>query len=151
MTRKEQAVAYFKQGYNCSQSVVLAFKDLVNIDEATLLKIASPFGGGMGRLREVCGSLSGAFIILGLLYGYDTPETGQVKAELYERVQSLARQYENDKGSIVCRELMHLNVKHDDSKPEARTKDFYTKRPCIELIAYATELLENYINNHPIG
>ena len=144
------AIDYFKQGYNCSQSVVLAFKDLVNINEKTLAKLASPFGGGMSRLREVCGAVSGINIIIGLLYGYDTNETGEVKAELYSRVQELAKTFEEKNGSIVCRELMHLDVKHDSPIPTPRTNDFYTKRPCLELIGYVAEILEEYINNHPV-
>lgn len=149
--RKELAIAYFKQGYNCSQSVVLAFKDLVNIDEKTLLKLASTFGGGMSRLREVCGAVSGMNIVLGLLYGYDAPETGEVKANLYSRVQELALKFEEKNDSIVCRELMHLETKHDSPIPTPRTNDFYTKRPCLNLIGYASEILEEYINTHPVG
>ena len=85
MTRREAAIANFMNGYNCSQSVVLAFKDLIPIDEAVLSRMASSFGGGMGRLREVCGSVSGMFMVAGILYGYDGPETGQVKADHYAR------------------------------------------------------------------
>ena len=86
MTRREMAMANFMKGYNCSQSIVLAFSDMLDIDEKSLLKMASSFGGGMGRLREVCGSVSGMFMVAGLLYGYDRPETGQVKADHYARI-----------------------------------------------------------------
>ena len=81
MTRKEMAMDYFTKGYNCSQSVVLAFADLLPVDEKTLMKLSSSFGGGMGRLREVCGSVTGMFMVAGMLYGYDGPETGHAKAE----------------------------------------------------------------------
>ncbi len=145
MTRREMAMANFMKGYNCSQSVVLAFADMLPVNESDLLKMASSFGGGMGRLREVCGSVSGMFIVIGLLYGYDGPETGQVKAEHYKRVQELAHRFEEKHGSIVCRELLGLNVKREAPTPEARTKEYYKKRPCPEIIGDAAEILEEYI------
>ena len=145
MTRREMAMANFMKGYNCSQSVVLAFADMLPVNESDLLKMASSFGGGMGRLREVCGSVSGMFIVIGLLYGYDGPETGPVKAEHYKRVQELAHRFEEKHGSIVCRELLGLNVKREAPTPEARTKEYYKKRPCPEIIGDAAEILEEYI------
>ena len=145
MTRKELAMDYFYQGYNCSQSLVLAFKDKLNMDETTLSKLASSFGGGMGRLREVCGSVSGMFMVIGLLYGYSGPEKGDVKAEHYARIQELAARFEKEHGSIVCRELLGLSVKHDSPTPEARTKEYYTKRPCPEIIGSAAQILEQYL------
>ena len=149
MTRREAARANFLNGYNCSQSIILAFEDLLPMEKSQLLKISSPFGGGMGRLREVCGSVSGMFMIVGLLYGYDGPETGQKKPELYTRVQELAHRFEEKHGSIVCRELLGLSVRHDVPIPEARTKDYYRKRPCPEIIGDAAEILEAYIKNNP--
>ena len=146
MTRREAAMANFMKGYNCSQSVVLAFADMIDIDEATLSKLSSSFGGGMGRLREVCGSVSGMFMVAGLLYGYDGPETGQLKADHYARIQELAKRFEEKHGSIVCRELLGLSVRHDIPVPEARTSEYYKKRPCPEIIGDAAEILEQFIN-----
>jgi C_GCAxxG_C_C family probable redox protein len=146
MTRREAAMANFMKGYNCSQSVVLAFADMIDIDEATLSKLSSSFGGGMGRLREVCGSVSGMFMVAGLLYGYDGAETGQVKADHYARIQELAKRFEEKHGSIVCRELLGLSVRHDIPVPEARTSEYYKKRPCPEIIGDAAEILEQFIN-----
>ena len=151
MTRREAAMANFKNGYNCSQSIVLAFEDLLPVDGAQMLKLASSFGGGMGRLRAVCGSVSGMFMIAGLLYGYDGPETGQVKADHYARIQELAHRFEEEHGSIVCREMLGLNVKHDVPVPEARTAEYYKKRPCAEIIGDTAEILEQYINEHPLN
>ena len=145
MTRREMAMANFKKGYNCAQSVVLAFQDLLPAEEAMLSKMASSFGAGMGRLREVCGSVSGMFMAAGLLYGYDGPETGEKKAEHYARIQELAHRFEEKHGSIVCRELLGLNVKHDDPHPEERTEEYYRKRPCEEIIGDAAEILEKLI------
>ena len=151
MTRREMAMANFLKGYNCSQSIVLAFEDMLPADKTTLAKMASSFGGGMGRLREVCGAVSGMFMVSGLLYGYDGPETGQVKADHYARIQDLARRFEDKQGSIVCRELLGLNVHHDVSVPEARTEEYYKKRPCIQIVGDAAEILEEYINESPVS
>lgn len=151
MTRREIAMANFMEGYNCSQSIVLAYADMLDIDKAILLRLSSSFGGGMGRLREVCGSVSGMFIVAGLLYGYDGPETGQIKADHYARIQELAHRFEEKHGSIVCRELLGLSVRHDVPVPEARTTEYYKKRPCPEIIGDAAEILEKYINENPIG
>jgi C_GCAxxG_C_C family probable redox protein len=143
------AMANFYEGYNCSQSIVLAFADLIPIEKTTLLKMSSSFGGGMGRLREVCGSVTGMFMIAGILYGYDGPETGQVKADHYARIQELARRFEETHGSIVCREMLGLSVRHDVPVPEARTQEYYKKRPCPEIIGDAAEILEQYIKENP--
>ncbi|MDD5941066.1 C-GCAxxG-C-C family protein [Fibrobacter sp.] len=146
MTRKEKAMAYFRQGYNCAQAVVLAFADLTDMDEATLSRMSCSFGGGMGRLREVCGTVTGMFLVTGLLRGYDGAETGEVKAAHYARIQALAKEFERQNGSIVCRELLALRQKHrDDPTPEARTEAYYAGRPCVELVGSAAEILENYL------
>ena len=146
MTRKEKAMAYFRQGYNCAQAVVLAFADLTDMDEATLSRMSCSFGGGMGRLREVCGTVTGMFLVTGLLRGYDGAETGEVKAAHYARIQALAKEFEKQNGSIVCRELLALRQKHrDDPIPEARTEAYYAGRPCAELVGSAAEILENYL------
>jgi C_GCAxxG_C_C family probable redox protein len=150
MTRREAAMANFLKGYNCSQAITMAFADMLPIDATTLSKMASSFGGGMGRLREVCGSVSGMFMIAGLLYGYDGPETGQVKADHYARIQELARRFEEKHGSIVCREMLGLSVRHDVPVPEARTKEYYKKRPCAEIIGDAAEILEEYIKEQAL-
>ncbi len=151
MTRREAAMANFMKGYNCSQSIVLAFADLLHVDESELLKLSSSFGGGMGRLREVCGSVSGMFMVAGLLYGYDGPETGQIKADHYARIQELARRFEEKHGSIVCRELLGLSVRRDVPVPEARTAEYYKKRPCPDIIGDAAQILEEFIKENGGG
>ena len=145
MSRKEAAMENFLKGYNCSQSLVLAFADLLEPDEESLMKLSCSFGGGMGRLREVCGSVSGMFMVAGLLYGYAGPETGQVKNDQYARIQKLAHAFEERNGSIVCRELLGLSVKHDVPVAEARTAEYYKKRPCKEIIGSAAEILEAFL------
>ena len=146
MTRKEKAMQSFLNGYNCSQCMILAFEDLLTIDINTALKMASPFGGGMGRLREVCGSVSGMFMVFGFLTGYHEPEDYDGKKELYAHIQELANRFEKVNGSIVCRDLLGLTVQHDSSAPEQRTETYYKKRPCAELVGIATEILETYLS-----
>ncbi|XME02279.1 C-GCAxxG-C-C family protein [Lachnospiraceae bacterium C1.1] len=140
----------FLQGYNCSQSVIKAFEDMYDMDSEQLLMLCSPFGGGMGRLREVCGTVSGMFMVLGILYGYKDPKDFEGKKELYARVQELAGRFREQNGSIVCRELLGLDHKSDVSVPEKRTEEYYKKRPCPDLCACAAGILEKYIEENPI-
>ena len=133
---------FFESGYNCAQSVVLACADLLPLDRETLAKLASSFGGGVGRLREVCGAVSGMAMVLGLLYGYSGPETGPVKAEHYALVQKAAKEFEARNGSVVCRELLNLDKKHDDPTPAPRTPAYYHNRSCSSFVGNAAEILE---------
>ena len=149
MSKREIAMDYFTRGYNCAQSVVLAFAEETGQDPATLARLSSSFGGGLGRLREVCGAVSGMAIVAGLLYGYDDPETGAAKAAHYARIQALAGAFEAENGSIICRELLGLSQKRDDPAPSARGADFYKKRPCRELVGMAADILERYIDENP--
>ena len=147
MSRGLKAKELFLNGYNCTQSVVGAFSDLLPTDFDTLIKLASPFGGGMGRLREVCGAVSGMFIVLGFLEGYDNSDDSEKKKELYASVQRLAKEFEEENGSYVCRELLGLSVKSENPEPQKRTNEYYKKRPCAELCEMAANILENYIEN----
>lgn len=140
----------FRKGYNCSQAVFLAFQDLYEMDETTAARISSSFGGGMGRLREVCGAVSGMFLTVGALYGYDTPGAQQEKSEHYQRIQELAKAYEMENGSIVCRELLGLSQKRQEPTPEKRTEEYYKKRPCPKLVHMAAAIMEQYIREHPV-
>ena len=150
--RGQRAFELFKEGYNCSQAVVLAFADLIGMDEKLLTRVTSSFGGGMGRLREVCGAVSGMFFVAGALYGYEEPGTAgqQEKAAHYERIQELAGEYRAVNGSIVCRELLGLATSGaDQPTPELRTAEYYKKRPCGQLVMLAATILESYIKEHP--
>ena len=147
MSRGLKAKELFLNGYNCCQAVVLAFCDEVNLDKETALLIASSFGGGIGRLREVCGAVSGMFIVLGFLEGYDNSDDSEKKKELYASVQRLAKEFEEENGSYVCRELLGLSVKSESPEPQKRCDEYYKKRPCAELCEMAAKILENYIEN----
>ena len=150
MTRKEQAIQYFKEGYNCSQAVVLTFKDVLKIDPNELCRIASPFGGGISRMRETCGAVTGMVLVLGNLIGYETPETGEKKHELYKNTQEILKIFENRYGSLTCGKLLNISQKHDDPKPTPRDHSFFLNRPCPELIGGAAEILEEYLKSKGI-
>lgn len=147
-THSELAIGYFKEGYNCSQSVFLAFCNEYNMDFETALKISSSFGAGMGRLREVCGAVSGMFMVAGLVYGYADPKDHKMKAEHYERIQYLAKEFEDKNRSIICRELLGLGDGKDKPEPELRTTEYYKKRPCVELVGMAAKIMEQYIEKN---
>lgn len=141
------AKEYFTKGYNCCQAVVAAFAQEDFFKESgltleTAVKIASSFGGGMGRLREVCGAVSGMFFIAGLKKGYNPEETdGNNKKNHYELIQEMAKEFKELNGSIVCRELLGLSIKGPDSPvPEKRTDEYYKKRPCGELVEIAANI-----------
>lgn len=152
--RADLARQNFLEGYNCAQSVVLAFEDVLakdGIDRQTAARLSSPFGGGMGRMREVCGTVSGMLMLLGLVDGYDDAEAYDEKAELYERVQSLARVFREQNGSIVCRELLELPEGPDEPTPEQRSTKYYHKRPCAELCACSARILQEYLVQRSIN
>lgn len=141
MTREERAKENFLKGYNCAQAVLLAFADALGVDEPTLARLAAPFGGGMGRMREVCGAVSGMLMVDGFLRGYDDPAASTEKKETYARVQRLAACFREECGSILCRELLESS---EDSTPtpSKRTPEYYKKRPCAELVALAARILD---------
>ena len=147
--KKETAMALFNRGYSCSQAVLGAFCEELNLDKETAFKLASSFGGGMARLREVCGTVSGMFMAAGLKYGFSDPKDASAKAEHYRRMQELAAAFRTENGSIVCRELLGLPAGPDAPQPAPRTPQYYKKRPCAELVGCAAEILEKYINEHP--
>lgn len=144
MTKGAIAKNYFKQGFNCSQSVAASFSKELNLREDTVLRLTKGFGGGMGRMREVCGAVSGMTFVISALYDQD-------KGSVYKRVQDVAGKFKEQNGSIVCRELLGLSIKGADSPvPEERTEQYYKKRPCAELVEMAADILEDYIKNNPV-
>lgn len=145
MDHAQKARDLFKQGFNCAQAVFLAFNDRMGLDEATALKLSSSFGGGMGRLREVCGAVSGMFMVIGVLYGYDDPADRGGKTEHYRTIQALAEKFRDENGSIICRELLGLGGGASAPVPEARTETYYKKRPCADMVESAARITEAYI------
>lgn len=146
---KEQAKAYFLEGYNCAQSVLLAYHEELGLEKETAARLASSFGGGMGRLREVCGTFSGVLLAASLFYGYSDPKDMDGKKAQYERVQALARTFREHHGSIICRELLGLDHHSDAPTPSLRTAEYYKKRPCADLAADAAQILEDFLKENP--
>ena len=143
-----KAAELFLSGYNCSQSVAVAFCDVTGLTEKQAAKMSSAFGGGMGRMREVCGAVSGMLMVLSFLYGYDTPGDDASKKVLYTQVQELAGKFREENGSIICREI--LKNPPSDPNPTPRTADFYAKRPCAKMVMTAARLLDEFIGEHPV-
>lgn len=138
---KERARELFKEGYNCSQAVFGAFAQELGMSFETAVLISSSFGGGMGRLREVCGAVSGMFMAAGLAFGTADITDHKAKSDHYALIQSLASEFKEQNGSIICRELLGLSEKKPDVPvPEKRTEEYYKKRPCAELCADAAEI-----------
>ena len=144
MDHSKKAVELFKSGYNCSQAVFGAYADELGIDFDTAVKISSSFGGGMGRMREVCGALTGAFMVIGMLEGGYDAKDNKAKAEHYKNIQEFAQN-----GSIICRELLGLSKKGADNPvPELRTEGYYKKRPCVELVELVAKNLDEKYFSH---
>ena len=146
MSRAERAKELFQQGYACSQAVVLAFADIVGVDEAALSKITLPFGGGLGRLRLTCGAVSGMAAVAGLVFAKseNTPEN---KKTTYEIVRELCEKFQAENGSLICADLLsgaNLQVTVG-GEAEQRTESYYKKRPCAELVYSAADILEKYL------
>ena len=150
MSRADKAEELFRQGCNCSQSVFVAFCDVLGMDEKAALRLSSTFGGGMGKLREVCGAVTGAFMVLGVLYGYDDVTSQEEKVRTYKMIQDFASDYKEEKGTIICRELLGLKEGEDLPEPAIRTEEYYQTRPCIGACRYAAELVERVIKEKSI-
>ncbi len=136
-----RAREFFHQGYNCAQSVFLAFAGDLGLEQAAAARMASSFGAGMGRLREVCGAVTAMFLIAGIALGYDDPADDEAKAGHYRRIQELAAQFRARHGTLLCRELLGLPAGPDDPTPSARTPQYYASRPCADCIADAAAII----------
>lgn len=135
MSRADKAVELFMSGLNCAQSVFCAFADEFGMDVETAKKVSCALGGGVGRMREVCGAVSGAAMVIGMRLGPD-------KTAVYPEVQKFGAAFKRECGSIVCRELLAGTGATTGGAPEARTSEYYRKRPCVELVELAAKLLE---------
>lgn len=164
--RVEKAVALFKQGYNCAQSVTAAFADLYGLTPEQALRISASFGAGIGRMRDVCGAASGMFILAGLQCGSAIPGDAEGKKLNYEVVQMLATKFRERNGSMICGELLGLRPMQNpivnstpltdsepaslvsmDPVPEARTEDYYKKRPCVKMVEEGARIFAEYLES----
>ena len=140
--RAERAAELFNQGYNCAQAVYLASADEIGIDYDQAARLTSSLGGGMGRLREVCGAVSGMFLVAGSKYGPTDPNDKNAKARHYQLIQDLARQFREEFGSIICRDLIPSDDASTEYVPSDRTPDFYKRRPCGDYVRFAASLID---------
>lgn len=136
----------FTSGYNCAQAVFIAYCDIADMDKHTAAKIAAPFGGGMGRLREVCGAVSGMTMCAGHIAPNSEPNDSANKKLCYATVQELAEKFRAENGAIVCRELLGLTQQKDNPTPSERTAEYYKKRPCVEYVASAARIIGEKLN-----
>ena len=144
----EKAKQLFFEGYNCAQAVLCAFSDVTGFDMETSARMASSFGGGMGRLRKTCGAVSGAALVLGIVKGYSDPSDNEAKKQHYALVREFAEKFKEKNGSINCGELLKmasLNVQTGGA-PEERSKEYYQKRPCPELVYDAALILDEMLS-----
>ena len=149
-SRTEQAIALFKEGYNCSQAVFATYADLFGIEKEMALRVSASFGAGIGRMREVCGAANGMFLVAGMLTGATKGKDQLAKQKNYEVVQLLAEEFKKENhGTYICRELLGLDkVKKPELEgtiPEARTEEYYKKRPCLNTIKGAAAIVERVL------
>ena len=143
--REYMAEQLFRSGYNCSQTVLATFADAAGMTEEEAAKLASPFGAGFGKMREVCGAVSGMVLLAGVLRGYSDPADSEAKKELYALVQKMCNEFKEREGSLICRELLGLREGEDLPEPAARTEEYYQSRPCIRLCRTAAATAQKYL------
>ena len=146
--RVERARNYFLEGYNCAQAVVMAFDDIMAMDVEQLALLAAPFGGGMGRMREVCGTVSGMTMVAGAIAPSSDPKNLEERKDNYTLVQTFAESFRRENGDIVCRRLLGLEPmveRNETAMPSERTAEYYKKRPCVEYVACAARIVAEYL------
>lgn len=144
----DKAEQLFRQGFNCSQSVFGAFSDETGIPAEYAMKMSASFGGGFGRLREVCGAACGMTMVASCLWGYSFPDDYEAKKTTYALEQKLMKEFQDAMGSYICRDILgELAKEKPGSAPTPRSEEFYTKRPCLRCIRAAAEILDAEIDN----
>lgn len=151
MTRSERARQYFLEGYTCSQAVAMAFVDLIGLSEEELKKVSLPLGGGLGRLRLTCGAVTGAALVIGMIFGKDEISE-ENKINVYEKVREISKRFVEKEKTLNCKELLELaNLEAETGgNPEKRTEAYYQKRPCAKIVYSAAEILENYLKEEKV-
>lgn len=146
--RVERACGYFKEGYNCAQAVVMAYDDIMGMGVEKLAKLTAPFGGGMGRMREVCGTVCGMTMLAGAIQPSSDPKNLEERKDNYALVQHFAEQFRKENGDIVCRRLLGLEEsveRKESAMPSERTAEYYRKRPCVEYVATAARIVATHL------
>lgn len=144
-SRVEQAAATFEEGFTCAQAVFSTYADLFGMDRETALKLSSPMGGGIGRMREVCGAVSAMAMLAGLKEGNTDPANEEGKEKIYLLTRQMADKIKEQFGTIVCRELLGLDSMEESAKPSLRTQQYYEERPCLKLIVAAAKIVEEML------
>lgn len=144
-SRVDKAVQTFESGYGCAQSVFATYADLFGIDKETALKLSSPMGGGIGRMREVCGTVSAMALLAGLKEGNIDPTDEEGREKIYLLVREMSDSFREENGTIICRELLGLKGREQSAKPGKRTKEYYENRPCSRLVACAAKIVEEML------
>lgn len=145
VSRIKQAVETFESGYTCAQSVFATYADLFGLNRETALKLASPMGAGVGRMREICGVVSAMALLAGLKEGNTDPENEEGKERIYLLTRQMADRFKEKNGTIICRELLGIEGREESAKPSARTKEYYASRPCSRLVADASGIIEEVL------
>ncbi len=145
MDHTGRARELFRSGYSCSQSVVGAFCEEMGLPMEMAMRLASSFGGGMGGLRESCGAVTGMFMVAGMIFGYEKPMDYVSKKEHYARIRALAGAFQEQNGTIVCRELLKSLPEKLQTDPMPRTEEYYKVRPCIRFVESAAAILDKLI------
>ena len=146
--RIARAKGYFESGYNCAQAVVMTFDDVMGLSVDQLARLTAPFGGGMGRMREVCGTVSGMTFLAGAIKPSADPSNLEERKENYALVQLFAEKFRQENGEIVCRRLLGLEPiaeRNETPMPSARTAEYYRKRPCVEYVAIAARIVAEHL------
>lgn len=153
MNRVDKAAELFLEGFNCSQSVFAAFCDRFGMDEETAKRVSAGLGGGVGRMREVCGAVSGAAMVLGSIVSATEGDDKESKAKNYELVREFAERFkQRHGGTVICREMLKLNVPMENSvMPESRTAEYYKNRPCLKAVEDAADILTQIIKEYEKG
>ena len=144
-SRVAEAVALFESGYNCAQSVFATYADLFGMDKEAALRLSSPMGAGIGRMREVCGTVSGMSLLLGLKEGNADATDEAAKKRVYEVTRRMADRFKEENGSIICRELLGIVGREQSAAPSKRTQEYYMARPCSRLVASAAQIVETVL------
>ena len=144
-SRVDEAVRTFESGYGCAQSVFATYADLFGVDRETALKLASPLGGGMGRMREVCGTVSSMALLAGLKEGNIDPSDEDGRERIYLLVREMSDMFRAENGTIICRELLGIKTREQSAKPDKRTQEYYASRPCSRLVASAAKIVEEML------
>lgn len=146
--RVARAINYFKSGYNCAQAVVMTFDDVMDLTPEQLAKLIAPFGGGIGRMREVCGTVSGMAFVAGAISPSADPQNLDERKANYALVQQFAEEFRKENGDIVCRRLLGLEPmveRAETAMPSERTAEYYRKRPCAEYVGCAARIVAEYL------